>query len=213
MGDRRLPAATNIGVRPTFDNGPLTIEAHILDFGEEIYGQQIRMDFVLQLRPERRFEDVQALIRQIHRDIDNTRRALIPPSPHFEELEHTADWSIRVYGKDFPDLLSQAGAAMFQLQAVDMRANPQVWRPIEVEAPDREALLVTWLNELLYHSDEMGESYTRFVIDEAEPTRVRARVGGVPGLGERAHIKAVTYHDLSVQEAPAGWTATIVFDT
>ncbi len=213
VGDERLPAATNIGVRPTFDNGMPTVETHILDFAGDLYGQSLRLEFVLRLRPERRFSGVDALLAQIRRDLTNAQRALAPKPPRFEEVEHTADWCIRIFGADFAELLAHAGAAMYAMQAVDLTAEPQVWRAVQVEAPDREALLVTWLSELLYLSDTHGESYTRFVIDEASETRVEGRVGGVPGLGEKAHIKAVTYHDLSVQKTPDGWVATVVFDT
>ncbi len=210
---RRLPAATNIGVRPTFDNGHPTVEAHILDFQGDLYEATVRLEFVLRLRPERRFAHVDDLIAQVQQDIANTRRALAPEPPRFEEIEHTADWSIRIFGRDFADLLSQAGAAMYAMEEVDMAADPHVWREVEVEAPDREGLLVTWLSELLYQSETTGESYTRFVIDEATETRIKARIGGIPGYGERAHIKAVTYHNLSVRKTPDGWEATVVFDT
>ena len=213
LGDRRLPAATNVGVRPTFDDGAPTVEAHILDFDGSLYGQQLRLEFILRLRPERRFPSVDALVTQIRRDVANTRRALMPPSPRFEEVEHTADWSVRVFGDDLADLLANAGAAMYALQGVDLRVEPETWRPVEVTAPDREALLVIWLNELLYHSEIHDESYTRFVVDEASETAAKGRIGGVPGRGEKAHIKAVTYHDLSVRQGPAGWDATVVFDT
>ena len=213
VAGQRMPAAVNIGVRPTFDGKVPMIEAHILSFDGDLLGAEIRLEFVLRLREERRFPSVEDLLTQVRWDVANTRRALVPEPPRFEELEHTADWEIRVWGRDFADLLAQAGAAMFTLQAVDMMATPQIWREIQVEAPDREALLVMWLGELLYHSETREESYTRFVLDTVTDTTLQARVGGIPGLGEKAHIKAVTYHGLSVQETSNGWVAKVVFDT
>lgn len=210
---QRLPAATNIGVRPTFDGGAASIEAHILGFEGDLYGAELRLEFVLRLRPEHRFPDADALIAQVRRDVANTRRALAPGAPRFEEVEHTADWRMRVSGDDWADLLAQAGAAMFALQGAALAREPERWRAVTVEAPDREALLVMWLSELLYLSETRNESYTRFVIDEADDEALSARVGAIVGRGEKAHIKAVTYHGLRVEETPEGWSATVLFDT
>ncbi len=210
---QRLPAATNVGVRPTFDGRTASIEAHLLGFEGDLYGVTLRLEFVLRLRPERRFADVDALIAQVRRDVANTRRALAPGAPRFEEVEHTADWRMRVWGDDWADLLAQAGAAMFALQGATLAREPERWREVVVEAPDREALLVMWLSELLYLSETGNESYTRFVIDDASAEALSARVGAIAGMGEKAHIKAVTYHDLRVEETPQGWTATVLFDT
>jgi riboflavin kinase/FMN adenylyltransferase len=67
-------AAVSIGVRPTFETGRgELIEAYILDFDEEIYGQTLRLEFLARLRGERRFEDPAALIEQMHRDVQRTR--------------------------------------------------------------------------------------------------------------------------------------------
>ncbi|MBA3808241.1 MAG: bifunctional riboflavin kinase/FAD synthetase [Solirubrobacterales bacterium] len=68
------PAAVSIGVRPTFDTGRgEQIEAYILDFEGDLYGQQLRLEFLARLRGERRFEDPAALIEQMHRDVQRTR--------------------------------------------------------------------------------------------------------------------------------------------
>jgi riboflavin kinase/FMN adenylyltransferase len=71
-------AATNVGVRPTFtpDLPAPAIEAHLLDFHLDIYGRQLRLEFVEYLRPEEKFETVESLVDQIHRDIDLTREIL-----------------------------------------------------------------------------------------------------------------------------------------
>ncbi|MDY0018751.1 MAG: bifunctional riboflavin kinase/FAD synthetase [Anaerolineae bacterium] len=65
---RQLGAVTNIGTRPTFDHSETTIEAHLLDFSEEIYGATLRLEFLARLRPERRFNSAEALIAQIQQD-------------------------------------------------------------------------------------------------------------------------------------------------
>ncbi len=68
------PSATNIGVRPTVDSsGRTSIETHIFDFDRKIYGQTVRLGFVLRLRDERAFESLDALKTQIGADCDRAR--------------------------------------------------------------------------------------------------------------------------------------------
>jgi riboflavin kinase/FMN adenylyltransferase len=68
-------------VRPTFQTGRgELIEVYILDFEGDIYGSELRVDFLQRLRGERRFESAQALIEQMHRDVEHTRAiAQAPP--------------------------------------------------------------------------------------------------------------------------------------
>ena len=68
------PAAVNVGVRPTFDSGRgLLVEAYLLDFSGDLYGQTLRVAFVERMRGERRFESVDALVDQMHRDVEQVR--------------------------------------------------------------------------------------------------------------------------------------------
>jgi riboflavin kinase / FMN adenylyltransferase len=67
-------AATNVGVRPMFDSGlGELIEAYLLDFDEDIYGTQLRVEFLKRLRGERRFDSVDALVEQMGRDVEEAR--------------------------------------------------------------------------------------------------------------------------------------------
>ena len=67
-------AAVSIGVRPTFNTGRgELIEAYVVDFDGDLYGSQLRLRFLARLRGERRFEDPEALIEQMHRDVQRTR--------------------------------------------------------------------------------------------------------------------------------------------
>ena len=68
-------SVTNVGVRPTFGGGEdVTVESHILDFQGDLYGKEVRIEFYHFLRPEQRFETVEALRLQIERDKDSVRR-------------------------------------------------------------------------------------------------------------------------------------------
>jgi riboflavin kinase/FMN adenylyltransferase len=68
------PSAVSIGVRPTFKTGRgELIEAYLLDFDGDLYGSQMRIEFLERLRGERRFGSAEALVEQMHRDVERTR--------------------------------------------------------------------------------------------------------------------------------------------
>ncbi len=68
------PAAVNVGVRPTFETGRgLLIEAYLIDYEGDLYGQTLRVAFIGRLRGERRFPNVEDLVAQMHRDVDAAR--------------------------------------------------------------------------------------------------------------------------------------------
>jgi riboflavin kinase/FMN adenylyltransferase len=75
---KKYLAATNVGVRPTFtpDLPAPAVEAHLLDFSRDIYGKQLKLEFVEYLRPEQKFASVESLVDQIRLDIDLTREIL-----------------------------------------------------------------------------------------------------------------------------------------
>jgi len=78
VNGQSLLAATSLGVRPTFYGDPPspTIEAHLLDFHQNLYGQIVKLEFMEYLRPEEKYGSVDALVEQIHKDIAQTRKIL-----------------------------------------------------------------------------------------------------------------------------------------
>jgi riboflavin kinase/FMN adenylyltransferase len=76
LGAERFAAVTNIGSRPTFDGTETRVEAHLLDFDREIYGQILALDFVARLRGEQKFSSIEALSAQIRADIALGRQLL-----------------------------------------------------------------------------------------------------------------------------------------
>ena len=70
------PAAMSLGIRPTFEGTVRTLEAHLLDFDEPLYGRDLTVELVDWLRPEERFDGPEALIRAIDADVAETRRRL-----------------------------------------------------------------------------------------------------------------------------------------
>jgi riboflavin kinase/FMN adenylyltransferase len=73
LGSERFMAMTNVGVRPHFDGKNITVEAYLLDFDRDIYGQQLGVSFDKYLRPEAKFNSLQELIDQIGRDVEEGR--------------------------------------------------------------------------------------------------------------------------------------------
>jgi riboflavin kinase/FMN adenylyltransferase len=73
-GAGALPAAVNVGVRPTFVTGRgELVEAYVLDFDGDLYGKRLRLDFLSRLRGERRFQSAEDLVEQMHRAVARTR--------------------------------------------------------------------------------------------------------------------------------------------
>ncbi len=69
-------SATNVGTRPTFGGGERLIEAHILDFDADLYGQEITVEFVERLRPELEFKSVDELLDHMKEDVERSRKIL-----------------------------------------------------------------------------------------------------------------------------------------
>ena len=75
---RVLHGAANVGVRPTFDPPKELLEPYFFDFAEDIYGQEIEVAFHHFIRPEAKFDSLDALKVQMERDCDEARRLLNP---------------------------------------------------------------------------------------------------------------------------------------
>ncbi|MBU2521231.1 MAG: bifunctional riboflavin kinase/FAD synthetase [Proteobacteria bacterium] len=75
----KFKGVANIGYSPTFDDHIFTVEAHILDFKENIYGQKIRVNFIDRLRDEKKFSNISELSEQIKKDIIKAREILSQP--------------------------------------------------------------------------------------------------------------------------------------
>ena len=69
----------NVGERPTFGGTGITVEAHLLDFDGDLYGETLRLEFLARLRGEQRFPSAADLVAQIHDDIAGARRMLEKP--------------------------------------------------------------------------------------------------------------------------------------
>ena len=130
----------------------------------------------------------------------------------FEEIEHTADIAIRVWGRDLAELFASAAYGM-ACQIADASAAPTtIERAIELTAYDAETLLVAWLGELLYLGERDGAIFTEFDMQEVTPNRLRAVARGRRAPEQHQHIKAATFSDLEIVHTGAEYETTVVFD-
>ena len=129
----------------------------------------------------------------------------------FEEIEHTADWSLRVWGPDLANLLQQAARGMLQLSGIQLMAGKRQDREFIVEATDAEGLLVNFLGELLHILDQEGLAFDEYALIVAGNV-VKAKLKGAPVIERKKEIKAVTYHNLRIEKRSSGLEAIIVFD-
>jgi len=131
----------------------------------------------------------------------------------FEEVEHTADWALRVRGRDLGELLVNAARGMSHLLVSDLDAVPtDVERRFELDDLDAESLLVEWLSELAYWAEVESLVFREFEMLQVASDHLEAVVWGGYAPNLQKHIKAVTYHNLEIIQREDGLEATVVFD-
>ena len=131
----------------------------------------------------------------------------------FEEIEHTADKALRIFGNNLTELLLSAAEGMTHLMAADVSGiSTEIEKSIELDVIDAESLLVEWLSELAYWAESEMLVFKKFKIQKVTATHLQAKIFGGKTSTLEKHIKAVTYHDLKIIKTSQGLEATIVFD-
>jgi protein archease len=133
---------------------------------------------------------------------------------HFEVLEHTADVGVRARGVTLEECFRQATLGLLEISAT-YRPNKGEKRVIQVEADDLGALLVYWLDEVLYLQDSADAVVTDVTVNHVGPAEAKGSVSIAPRgnhVLEGTAVKAITYHQLAVTRTEEGWTATVFFD-
>jgi len=134
----------------------------------------------------------------------------------YRQLSHTADLGLRIWGDSQEELFENAGAALSAVLTDRRRLRLEITTEILLEAPDLEALLVAWLNHLLYLYDVDAFLGREFKVLELTPQRLAAQARGEaydPGRHvARTAVKAATYHHLEIVKRNGGWQATVILD-
>ena len=132
----------------------------------------------------------------------------------FEVLEHTADVGIIAYGADAKHAFANAARGLFSLITELDDINENLYCDIEVTATDEAALLVNWLNELIYQFDTHNFLFNRFEFSIFGHHQLKARAYGEMVDSSRhklkTGIKAATYHLLEISQG--GGRIRVIFD-
>lgn len=133
----------------------------------------------------------------------------------YEVLAHTADTGILAHSASLAGVFENAAFGMFDLVFDLSEVSGAEECRVDVEAETREELLVAWLSALLAEAEIRGLALSRFAVEGLAGGRLRGSAWGSPSAGLELRgppVKAVTYHDLAVDEVPEGWQARVIFD-
>jgi SHS2 domain-containing protein len=126
-------------------------------------------------------------------------------------VEHTADWELEVWAPDLAGLMEEAASGMYELMGVEVSGESRRHHQLEIGADDREQLLVSFLEELLFLADSEEVAFDGYLLSLVG-TNLLARLEGGLILARNKEIKAVTYHRLAIKESRRGLKTRIVFD-
>jgi SHS2 domain-containing protein len=134
----------------------------------------------------------------------------------YRQLAHTADLGLRIWGRTLEELFENAAEALVATITDRRRLRARESRKIQVEAPDIEALLIAWLNHLLYLYDVTAFLGRDFEMVSLSEERLTARARGEAfdpdrHIGKTA-VKAATYHQLEISRRDHGWQAKVILD-
>jgi SHS2 domain-containing protein len=134
----------------------------------------------------------------------------------YRQLSHTADLGLRIWGESPEELFENAGAALMAVLTDRRRLRRQKTEEILVEATDLEALLVAWLNHLLYLYDVDAFLGREFQVLQLTAQSLTAKARGETYDPQRhlagTAVKAATYHHLEIVNRNGGWQATVILD-
>ena len=134
----------------------------------------------------------------------------------YEVFEHTADLGLRVRADRLETLFAEAGKALFSTIVANLEEVRLVQeQAIELESDQVDFLLFDWLSELLYQFETQGMLFAEFEVT-LDQGRLVAKCRGERADPERHdldhEVKAITYHDLRVEETADGWLAEVIVD-
>ncbi|KUK98100.1 MAG: Uncharacterized protein XE06_0124 [Anaerolineaceae bacterium 46_22] len=129
----------------------------------------------------------------------------------YEEVEHTADVALRVWGEDFFDLLKQSARGMYALMGIKRKHGQKTEVSFEIDPGSMEMQLVDFLNELLFMIDDKAIYFDNFSLLNSMDVLVVSAIGHKIESYQRS-IKAVTFHNLDITETKTGCETTITFD-
>ena len=127
--------------------------------------------------------------------------------------EHVGEVKLAVEAATPEALFVEAGRALAELMGADPAApaTGQATR-VQVYAPDRAALLVEWLDELIFRAERSHQVFSDLMLDTLNERELSATIRGQPVAHLKTQVKAATFHGLRIWQAPPGLRATVVLD-
>ena len=141
---------------------------------------------------------------------------MVEANAGYSIFDVTADKGIRAWGPNLAEAFRQAALGLWSLMVDPATVRPRREVSLTAEAGDREALLVAWLNELLYLYEAHGFVAADCAVRVDTEYALAAVVRGEDANPDRhvpiGHVKAATYHLLQVAPGARGWEAQVVVD-
>lgn len=136
---------------------------------------------------------------------------MIAPSHRIEG--HTSEVRLVLQAPTLRELYGQAAAALAEVMCVGTRppAGAQSHN-VQIEARDAAAVLVDWLDELIFQVEQTGLVFPAPEIRSASAHRLHATLTGEEPVEWKTPVKAATFHDLRVDESDDGYRAVVVVD-
>jgi SHS2 domain-containing protein len=128
--------------------------------------------------------------------------------------QHTGEVRLELSAPSCEELFAEAGRGLAELMLGNIPASPASAKAqsIEVSARDRCALLVAWLNELVFRSETSKRVFTQFQVDYVDDSTLRASAWSMEPNVLKTAVKAATLHRVAVKRLSEGWRATVVLD-
>lgn len=137
-------------------------------------------------------------------------------STSHEIVEEAFELGLRVRAPSFGELAAEAGRAISQLmlagEAGGARDATGEWRRFEIHAADRAAVLVNWLNEIIYHAEAEQWVPTEFNVESASDSALEISARGVTVEEAPTLLKAATFHGLEITETDGTLLVEIILD-
>jgi len=132
--------------------------------------------------------------------------------PHgYEEIDHTADLAMKVWGEDLQTLLRQAAKGLYELMGVKIDPDSSVQDEFSIGAGSEEIILVDFLNEVLFLAEDKRLHFDDFIFAETSQALLVSAAGhSVASLTRE--VKAATFHDLAIRRTAEGMETTLTFD-
>jgi protein archease len=133
--------------------------------------------------------------------------------PTVELVEHPGEVRLRLRAASMGDLAGVAGRALAEVELGHPPGPARgAWRDITVHGRDRDAVLVHWLNELIYLAETDCWVGVEFAADRATETELRMRARGISVDEAPSRVKAATFHGLRIVPVTDGLEAELVLD-